>query len=64
MPIVPGPVISAKTLTIEKVPAITPNPRPETGEKKKKSGAKIIDKFCILKNYCSTTKQTLIEEKS
>lgn len=29
-PIVPGPVISARTLTRENTPEIIPNPRPET----------------------------------
>lgn len=31
IPIVPGPTISAKTLTSEKAPLIIPKPRPDTG---------------------------------
>jgi hypothetical protein len=30
IPTVPGPVMSARTLTSEKAPLITPNPKPDT----------------------------------
>ena len=33
IPIVPGPTISAKTLTVEKAPERIPKPRPETETK-------------------------------
>ena len=35
IPMVPGPYISARTLTIEKAPHVTPNPNPDTKEREK-----------------------------
>ena len=42
IPMVPGPVMSAKTLMMENVPAIKPKPKPDTGKRKKHLAQKQI----------------------